>query len=146
MSMICFVWSKACDVINCSACRPHSVSTPMLSTSVYFPKSTLGESPSLLSTSNRPSGDRLVSRPKRKKVDSYHEEVEEVAPLTPPQAASPGRPHITQPAHPPSKVWLAYRHIGLRVNVTFAAHFNREKGLSFVTEYSTLSRGRKFVK
>ncbi|XP_059901074.1 DNA endonuclease RBBP8 isoform X1 [Gadus macrocephalus] len=84
--------------------RPHSVSAPMLSTSVYLPKSTLGESPSLLSTSNRPSGDRFVSRPKRKKVDSYHEEAEEIAPLTPPQAASPGRPHITQPPHPPTKV------------------------------------------
>uniref|UniRef100_A0A8C5AIM9 DNA endonuclease RBBP8 n=1 Tax=Gadus morhua TaxID=8049 RepID=A0A8C5AIM9_GADMO len=84
--------------------RPHSVSAPMLSTSVYLPKSTLGESPSLLSTSNRPSGDRLVSRPKRTKVDSYHEEAEEDAPLTPPQAASPGRPHITQPPHPPTKV------------------------------------------
>ena len=94
---------------NGSACRPHSLSTPILSTSVY-PKSTLGESPSLLSTSNRPSGDHLVSRPKRKKVDSYHEEVEEDVPLTPQQAASPGRPHITQPPHRPTKVWLVYRH------------------------------------
>lgn len=119
ISIRCFVYytlyaTKLVMPLNCSACRPHSVSRPPSSTSAHYPQSTLGESPSLLVHSKRPSGDGPLSRTKRKKVEAYHEKAEEDATLIPPRAASPATPHVTQqPHHRLTKVMLLPSHIWL---------------------------------